>query len=1272
MLPWRRNVVTLESHVLDTKGYRRLILLALAALAAYVVAASISPIDAGASSGDKQEKRYIVVFERAVERPGAVARNQGDQRGFRVEFLYSAAIKGYAARLTAGDVVALEANPNVAYIEEDHPVEPFAQEIPTGVKRIYAPGHQKLDIDGQDDVRVNVDVAIIDSGINFNHEDLNVHARENPAAGYAWVSCLGGTCTTGGSEDGYGHGTHVAGIVGAIDNDKGVVGVAPGARLWSSRVFNDSGGGGSTAVITAAVNWVYEHADEIEVANMSLGCECESQAMKEAIAKAVGKGVVFVVAAGNANRNANAYIPAKYDDAIAVSSVTDYDGLPGGLSVQECELNLNRGADDVLTPFSNWGSVVDAAAPGACIRSTYKGGGYATMSGTSMASPHVAGVAAFLASESQPNSKADVESIRGAILGAGSLNWIDDSNDGMHEPLVDLRGPTLEAVTLPATSIRAHSAKLKGVVNPGGTAATYQFQYGTDSSYGQVFPASPATAGSGTTDLDVERTLGVQPNTTYYYRLAVTTAAGTVYGQQRSFTTSAWSREATPFPTGEEGNSGHLFGVSCSSPTDCMAVGVKTLGTNRVPFAERWDGSQWSIVGSVPVPSGTTGGSELLEVACASSSACMAVGTFVTGSGHQPLTQRWNGTAWSVVPVATPADAAGAVTLNDVSCVSASSCVAVGEYVSEMTTLFGFPAPARSKTLVEVWNGTSWTIQESPNPTDPKFNRLEAVSCASGSACLAVGTSLKDYGQKPTVLAARLDAGKWSTVSAPTPSGANEIKMTGLSCTSANACMASGNTDSAKGSLQNWPAGFAMSWDGAELKLTTSGLAEPFDAVSCSSGNRCYAGGDAFGRRWDGSQWSAADFAIRPGATQVTLADISCIDDDRCVAVGHEYGPRNELGFRPLVERLPFAGSLQSTPDLPTKAEDELKQVSCPATETCLAIGRDNAANVAFVEHWNGSEWKIVANVAGVNMASISCSSATFCMVVDDTYEQPRTWTLSYSSFSGWSISLRSVPTPAGSTQVKLQDVSCTAGNVCTAVGHYYAPGFRPLALRWNGEAWSIQTTPFPSGEEGNSAHLFGVSCSSATNCMAVGVKTLGITRVPFAERWNGTQWSIVAPVPVPSGTTGESELRDVACGSSSACVAVGGYYASSGYQPMTQRWNGTAWSVVSIATPADAQGTVKLHGVSCVAAASCVAVGHYVSQTKQEWGVTVPAEEKTLVQTWDGEDWALQPSPNPSNRKFSALTGVSCSSVAACTAVGNSRPDSSPEGRATLGMRFE
>ena len=368
---------------------------------------------------------YIVVLKGSVGSPGAVAAEQAQARDLTVGHVYRHALKGYSAVMTAADAQALRADPRVASVTSDRPVHLDQQVLPTGIDRVD--GELSSTVSGDGAGSVDVDVAVIDTGIDPTHPDLNVAGGVNCAPGQ-------------GFDDRNGHGSHVAGTIAAKDNDLGVVGVAPGARLWAVRVLNP-GGLGSFASVICGVDWVTARSDVIEVANMSLGGSgtepsgrgcATGDAFHDAVCSSVAAGVTYTVAAGNEADDAANHVPAAYDEVITVSALADFDGKPGGLGSPTCRAD----EDDTLANFSNFGADVDLIAPGVCILSTYKRSGYATFSGTSMASPHAGGAAAlYLAS----HPSATPAQVKRALQAAGNLNWNNaDDPDGIKEPLVNV------------------------------------------------------------------------------------------------------------------------------------------------------------------------------------------------------------------------------------------------------------------------------------------------------------------------------------------------------------------------------------------------------------------------------------------------------------------------------------------------------------------------------------------------------------------------------------------------------------------------------------------------------------------------------------------------------------------------------------------------------------------------------------------------------------------------------------------------------------------
>lgn len=427
-------------------------------------------------------QRYIVILNDDVN-PWSVANEMAQERGLSIAHVYGTAVNGFSGIVPPGQIDKISSDPRVKYIEPDYVMSisapegkgPNADRDGDGFTKndgdcndndssIY-PGAEEI-LDGKDNdcdglidegfggiadpeptptsqsipfgiMRIggnaigntDVDVAVIDTGIDPTHPDLNVVGGVNFASGKDW-------------KDGNGHGTHVAGTIGALDNDEGVIGVAPGARLHAVRVLNNAGSGWTSDVI-AGINWVAANADTIEVANMSLGGSGNdsqgcggTDSYRNAICNAVSLGVTFVVAAGNSDADADNYRPATYDEVITVSALADFDGAPGGNGSPTCR----NDEDDTFANFSNYGDDVDIIAPGVCIESTWKGGGYNTISGTSMASPHVAGAAALYLSDPANSGKTPAQ-VKSALLSAGTSDWNNsDDPDGVKEPLLNVSG----------------------------------------------------------------------------------------------------------------------------------------------------------------------------------------------------------------------------------------------------------------------------------------------------------------------------------------------------------------------------------------------------------------------------------------------------------------------------------------------------------------------------------------------------------------------------------------------------------------------------------------------------------------------------------------------------------------------------------------------------------------------------------------------------------------------------------------------------------------
>lgn len=344
--------------------------------------------------------RYIVVFRENVLPKGdfknvaeavtKIASEIASAYDLDLEHVYRYTIKGFSAEISEDKLIALRSDPRVEYIEEDGIVYAFAQTLPWGIDRIDADISSTRAGDGTGSV-TGVRVYVIDTGIQLNHPDLNV---------------VGGVDFTGKgtANDGNGHGTHVAGTIGAKDDNNYVVGVAPGVELFAVKVLGDDGSGSFSNVI-AGVDFVTQQKLNNPslpiVANMSLGARTGTSynSLDYAVLNSINAGVVYTIAAGNDGADAKNYSPAHVKEAITVGA---YD-------------ETNR-----FATFSNWGSLLDINAPGVRILSTYIGSSTATLSGTSMAAPHVAGAAALYLSR---NPNATPQQVRDRLVADGKA-WV--------------------------------------------------------------------------------------------------------------------------------------------------------------------------------------------------------------------------------------------------------------------------------------------------------------------------------------------------------------------------------------------------------------------------------------------------------------------------------------------------------------------------------------------------------------------------------------------------------------------------------------------------------------------------------------------------------------------------------------------------------------------------------------------------------------------------------------------------------------------------------
>ena len=316
---------------------------------------------------------------------------------------------------------------------------------------------------------------------------------------------------------------------------------------------------------------------------------------------------------------------------------------------------------------------------------------------------------------------------------------------------------------------------------------------------------------------------------------------------------SSWSLTPVPVPPGAAGAG--FFAVDCTSATDCWAVGARlgVAGNNTEPLIEHWDGSSWTAAVSPALPG--TGAGLLQGVACGSATDCWALGVTDddTGAALHSVAEHWDGSTWSLVPVAPSGQTYDQLT--GVTCPSASDCWAVGAAGPTQQNpnfLPIFPAAAGDQGLVEHWDGTSWSVVPSVVEDAPGGGYLTGVTCVAASDCWSTGSTTDASGDAAGVLVEHWDGTSWAPVAAPTPAGTDTGILSSVSCTDASHCWAAGSSGTFGGGGGSGfrPKGFLDVWDGATWTARPSPDTAPaslLTGISCLAGSGCWAAGSTVG-----------------------------------------------------------------------------------------------------------------------------------------------------------------------------------------------------------------------------------------------------------------------------------------------------------------------------------------------------------------------------------------------------------------------------------------
>lgn len=508
---------------------------------------------------------YIVVFKDDVTDVAGLSDRLATQVGGRVQYRYLHTIKGFSLRVPEAALNGLLNNPNVAYIEQDQIVQAFPTQSNAtwGIDRIDQRDLPLSTTYTYNQTGTGVDVYIIDTGIRFSHNEFGGRA----VFGY---DAFGGS-----GNDGNGHGTHVAGTVGGT-----TYGVAKNVRLIAVRVL-DNNGSGTTSGVIAGVDWVTSHHTTTPaVANMSLGGGA-STALDDAVRRSIADGITYAVAAGNSSANAGNYSPARVTEAITVGATNSSDGWAS---------------------FSNFGSVVDILAPGVSITSAWYTSNTATntISGTSMATPHVAGAAALYL---EANPSATPSTVASALINNASTNKISGVPSGTANRLLYTlfigssptppSAPTLVSPSNGATNVST-SPTLSWNASSGATS--YRAQVSTSSSFSTtVFDQSVST-----TSVTVS---GLASGTTYYWRVSASNSAGTSsWSATWSFTTGSSAPCPGTLYTGSlsgtgasqyQPNGSYYYSSVSGTHSGCLR------GPSNADFdlyLQKWNGLYWATV----------------------------------------------------------------------------------------------------------------------------------------------------------------------------------------------------------------------------------------------------------------------------------------------------------------------------------------------------------------------------------------------------------------------------------------------------------------------------------------------------------------------------------------------------------------------------------------------------------------------------------------------------------------------------------------------------
>ena len=610
------------------------------------------------------------------------------------------------------------------------------------------------------------------------------------------------------------------------------------------------------------------------------------------------------------------------------------------------------------------------------------------------------------------------------------------------------------------------------------------------------------------------------------------------------------------------------------------AVDMWAVGSGLGTLADHWNGTQWSLVSS---PNPGSEYNDLSGVAAIASNDVWAVGSYSDNPqipDTNTLIEHWNGTTWSVV--SSPSPGAGNNTLSAIAVVSSNNVWAVGSSYSN-----------GSQTLIEHWNGTKWGIVSSPSPNNDAF--LNGVAAISASNVWAVGysfgssssTSSGGGGVVQQTVIEHWDGASWSVIASPNPSSFGN-SLNGVTAVSAS---------------NLWAVGFQNDSSGIQQALI---------------------------EQWNGSSWNVVS-SPSPSSSGYALNGVAAVGGSSIWAVGFQ----NDSGFIPRTLTEHWNGTQWSVVTSPNVGPGNNQLYGVVALSSSLVwaagfTGQQNGPPQTLAERWNGTQWSVVSSanqIGGASLSGVAAISASDIWAVGSDVSGALT---EHWNGTQWSF----VSNPDQGTSHYLSGVAALSTSDVWAVGQYVTTSvnFDTLTEHFDGAKWSIIPSPNTASQFND---LLGVAVVSAHDVWAVGNSNVG--QSTLIEHFDGTKWSIV-PSPSP-GVNGNS-LNGVVAVSATDIWAVGFQYNSSGIQQaLIEQWNGSSWNVVSSPSPGPTINV--LSGVTALSATDVWAVGYHDGNSMVQ----------TLTEHWNGTQWSVIKSPNTAGGGF--LNAVSAASATNVWAVG-------------------